>query len=77
MACTGGLLARADEIAGGPFADKQTDGADEDRFAGAGLARQDVQARTELHLKRVDDSQVADAEESDHGIERTPIISDL
>ena len=54
----GGVLAGADEVAGGAPAEQQADGLDEDRLAGAGLAGQDVEARVELDLDRVDDREV-------------------
>ena len=41
----GGVLAGADEVARGAAAEQQSDGLDENRLAGAGLAGQDVEAR--------------------------------
>ncbi len=55
----GDLFAGPDEVAGGAAAEQQADGLDEDRLAGAGLAGQDVEARLELDLDRVDDREVA------------------
>ena len=41
------LLAGSQEVLGGPAAEQQADGLDEDGFAGAGLARQDVERRVQ------------------------------
>ena len=71
-----GVLAGADEVARGAAAEQQADGLDEDRLAGAGLARQDVQAGVELDLDRVDDREVPDAQEAEHAERaRTPIVT--
>ena len=40
-----GVLAGPDEVAGRPAAEQQADGFDQNRLAGAGFARQDVEAR--------------------------------
>ena len=66
----GGVLARADEVAGGAAAEQQADGLDEDGLAGAGLAGQDVEAGVELDLDRVDDREVPDAQEAKHAERR-------
>ena len=62
-----GVLAGADEVAGRAAAEQQADRLDEDRLAGAGFARQDVEAGLEFDLDGVDDRQVADAQEAKHG----------
>ena len=70
-----GLLAGPDELGAGASADEQSDRADEDGFAGAGFAGQDVEAGREFELESIDDGEVGDAEEPDHG--GSPILSDL
>src|SRR4030095_12865 len=70
-----GVLPGPDQIRAGASADEEPDGAHEDRFAGAGLARQYIQAGLELQLELVDDRQVMDAEEPDHP--RSSILSDV
>ena len=45
-----------------PVAEKQVDGVDDDRLAGARLAGEHVEARAESQFQLVDDRQVADAE---------------
>ena len=68
----GGLLAGPHELGAGAAADEQADRADEDRFAGAGFAGEDVEAGRELELETIDDGQMADAEEPDHGTAEVP-----
>ena len=63
----GDVLAGADEVAGRAAAEQQPDRLDEDRLAGPGFARQDVEAGLELDLDRVDDGEAFDAEEAKHG----------
>ena len=60
------LLPRPHEIRRRPAADEQSDGADEDRLARAGLAGEHVQARLELDFQAVDHGQIADGDESEH-----------
>ena len=56
--------------------EQEAHGFDEYRLAGARLTRQDVQARVEFDLNRVDDREVLDAQEAKHGeSERTPIVT--
>src|SRR5205814_936430 len=70
------VFAGANQVARRPAAQQQADGLDEDRFAGAGFAREDVQPRLELDLGGVNDGQVADAQEAEHGESaRTPIVT--
>ena len=63
----GGRRAGTDEASRGLSPDQQADVADEDGRPGAGRAGQDVEARLELELEMVDDRQMADGEESQHG----------
>jgi len=69
-----GLLTGPHELGACAPADEQADRAHEDGFARAGLAGQDVEAGREFELESIDDGEVGDAEEPDHG---TPILSDL
>ena len=54
------VCARAHHIRRCPVAQQQSDGVDNDRFAGAGFPGQDVQAGVETKLQPVDDREVAD-----------------
>jgi len=54
------VCARAHHFRGSPVAQQQSDGVDNDRFAGAGFPGQDVQATVEAKLQPVDDREVAD-----------------
>ena len=60
------VLAGPHEVARRSPAEQQADGFDQNRLAGAGFARQDVQARVEFDLDRVDDGEVPDAKEAEH-----------
>src|SRR5690606_23326207 len=60
------FFARADEIARGPPAQEQSDGADEHGLAGARFAGQDVEARGELDVSSVYDRQAPDAKVAQH-----------
>ena len=62
----GGVLPGSHQVARGAAAEQQADGFDQDRFAGAGLAGEDVQAGLELDVDGVDDGQIADTEEAQH-----------
>src|SRR5262249_39560566 len=71
-----GLFTRSDQIAGGATAKEQSDRLDEYRLPRAGLAGQDVEAGVELHLDRVDDREMLNAQEAEHGKSaRTPIVA--
>ncbi len=59
-------LARADEVGRGAAAHEQADRLDEHRFACPGFAGQDVQARLEFDLDRIDDGEVLNAKEAKH-----------
>jgi len=69
------LFAGPDEVAGRAAAEQEADRLDENRLPRAGLAGQDVQAGLELDLDRVDDGEMLDAEKSEHGETRTPILT--
>ena len=56
-----GVFAGAHEVARRAPAEEQADGLDEDRLAGAGFARQDVQAGIEFDLDRVNHREVLNA----------------
>ena len=62
----GQLLAGADQILRGAAAEEEPDGFDEDGFAGAGLARQDVERLFKVDGDRLDDRQVANGEIANH-----------
>ena len=59
-------LARTDQIGGRAAAHQQPDSLDEHRLAGASFAREDVQARLEFNLDRIDDGEVLNAKEAKH-----------
>ena len=63
----GRLLSRSYQVRRSAAADQQADGTDEDGLAGAGFAGEDAEARLEFELERVDDGEVADGKESQHG----------
>jgi len=67
-------FAGSDEIQGCPRAQQQSDRLDEDGFARSGLARQNVEAGLELDVNGLDDSEVADTEETQHA-RGTSIVS--
>ena len=70
------VLAGAHEVARGPAAEQETHGLDQDGFTRAGFAGEDVQARLELDLGRVDDREPLDAEEAKHAERaRTSIVA--
>ena len=54
------VFAGANEVLGRASAEQEADGFDEDRFAGAGLARQDVERVFKVDGHRLDDREVAD-----------------
>jgi hypothetical protein len=62
-----GVFARPYEVAGRAPAQQQTDRFDEDRLAGTGFAGQDVEARVEFDLDRIDHREVLNAQEAEHG----------
>jgi hypothetical protein len=63
-----GVFTGANEVRAGASADEQPDGADENRFAGAGLSRQHGEAGSEFDVQPIDDGQIAYAEKADHRI---------
>ena len=79
----------ADEAGGCPRSEQEPERADDDRFSGAGFARENGQAGLELELEFIDHGQMLNAKEPDHGrvagrdgrrrrtrlIERTPMLS--
>jgi hypothetical protein len=71
-----GLFAGTDEVSRGTSADQQADGANEDGFSRSGLPREDVQSGLELNLEAVDDGQVPNRKETQHGT-RSTILSDV
>ena len=60
------VLPRPHEVARRPPSEQQADGFHQDRLAGAGFTRQDIQPGVEVNLHRVDDGKVPDAEEPEH-----------
>ena len=60
----GAVLTGTDEFGRGTPPDQQADRPDEDGLAGAGFARQHVEARFEIEFQAVDDGKVPDAQES-------------
>ena len=69
-------LARAHQVGRGAGTEQQTDRLHQDRFAGAGLTGEDVEAGFEFHLDGLDHGEVANAEETQH-LGGNPIVSDL
>ena len=59
-------LAVAHEAAIAARAERQREGVEQDRFAGAGLAGEDAQALAEVELEPVDQDDVADRELREH-----------
>jgi hypothetical protein len=62
----GAVFAGAHEISAGPPSDEQPDGADEDGFSSACLAREHVESGVKLQLETVDDGQIGDTEIANH-----------
>jgi hypothetical protein len=60
------LGARPHEVRVRPAAERDVERLEEDRLAGAGLAREDVQAGLEHELELLDDREVADRERAQH-----------
>jgi len=58
----------------GTSPEQQPDGLDQNRLAGAGLPRQDVEAIVELDLDSLDHRQVTDSKEAEHA-SGTAIVS--
>ena len=54
----------------GQFNPWQRERIQEDGFSGAGLAREDREAAFELEVERVDDDEVADRQQAQHGMNR-------
>lgn len=50
------------------FAEREGEGVDQDRFAGAGFAGKDGKAAVEFEIERGDDDEVADREVAEHGV---------
>ena len=63
----GRLFAGADQVRGRSSTHQEANRSDEDGFAGASFASQDVQARLEFELEPIDDGEMSDREESQHG----------
>ena len=59
--------AGAHQVGGRPAATEQGECANDDRLAGTRLAREDIETWPELKFEGVDDGQVANAKEADHG----------
>ena len=71
-----GRLSRPDEVARRAAAEQKAHGFDQNRFAGTGLASQDVQAGVKLQFDRIDDRKVFNPEKAEHRErERTPILT--
>ncbi len=62
------VCAGADHLAVGPFAQNGGDGIDDDGFACAGLAGQDVKATVEGDISLFDHSDILDMEQRKHGL---------
>jgi hypothetical protein len=60
------LLPGSHQLGRGPPAEEEADCLDEDRLAGAGLARQHAQPGVEVDLHLFDDGEVLDGEVSEH-----------
>jgi len=60
-------LPSADGRRVGPFAQQQGEGSDQDGFAGAGFARDDVQSRLELNAGFFHQGQVPHSQQRQHG----------
>src|SRR5439155_17961172 len=61
------VLARADEIPRRASAEQQTDGFDEDGLARTGFAGEHVEPGVELDLNGINDREMADSKEVEHG----------
>ncbi len=61
------VRAVAEHLPAHPSAEDEVERVHEDGLAGAGLAREDVQPRTEPDLDRVDDREARDAQRREHG----------
>ena len=61
------LGARPDLLGAGAAAEHERERADDNRFAGTGLAGQHVEAGIELDLQLVDEDEVLDAQRNQHG----------
>jgi hypothetical protein len=74
----GTFFARPDKISGGTAAHEESHGSYEDGLPRSRLACEDVQARLEFKLEVVDNGEVPDGEEAQHGM-KTPstILSDV
>jgi hypothetical protein len=64
----------ADEAAVGAGAERQAQCVEQDRFAGAGLARQRAEARPEFQIERLDQHDIPDRQRGQHGtsVEQSP-----
>jgi hypothetical protein len=60
------VFPRTHEIGARASADEESDGADENRFARAGLAGQNREPRCKFNFQAIDDGQIADTEKADH-----------
>ncbi len=60
------ILAGAYKVARRPAAKEESDGLDQDRFAGPGFPGEHVEARVELDLDRIDDREMFDAKKPQH-----------
>ena len=62
----GEVFAGANQVLGGAAAEQQADRFDEDRFAGAGLAGEDVERLFKVDRHRLDHREVADGQVPNH-----------
>ena len=62
----GACRAFAHDVGVGAFAERQEQGVDQDRLAGAGLPGQHREAGREVEFERLDDDEVADCERQQH-----------
>ena len=67
-------LAGPNQIGGRACAEEETNCLDEDRLPRSGLTRENVEARLELDLDRLDHCKVADAKQAQH-VDGTSIVS--
>src|SRR6187397_1093731 len=70
-------FASSDEVARGATAHEQTDRFDQYGLPGAGFPCQNVQPRLEFDFEMIDDREIAHAEEAQHVVTGTLIVSDL
>ena len=63
-----------DDLRGDALPKNQRERIDEDRFARAGFAREDIEARLKSELELLDENKLADAKEDQHRMHLSPEI---